>query len=430
MRTSALRSPWRSSARHAASSVAAARANSPRQYWTIPRFCDARARSAPREQRLGLIEQAERAIEIAETADDEATGSSCNPAASPASPARRRESTPDRRSAAAASRWPSSRSAIPITQCRRGSVGGSRRSDRIGAGSLPRARTRGSASTWSRNSVTLIAARAFTERATLPRASDRRARKMSSVRRRRRHNVSHARGRPAAACARGRGHGPSRSARRSDRDLRPAQDRRRHRLVGPGRPRPARQPAGGGRQRRATRVAGHVRRSATTRSRRGRFAARDGEDLPFVTVRLRGRRARAINGEERWTLAAVQRAMQRARRARHRRSRPSSTTCFSVSPDGDRQPARRPGGVGRRDGVPRQGRRDQADPNGVMRKVMLSTAEPAEEPRFLRRRLNIEGRRRPQILVLDTGLRTVSRTGRGDRSTRRSSAAIVHDGMA
>ncbi len=48
---------------------------------------------------------------------------------------------------------------------------------------------------------------------------------------------------------------------------------------------------------------------------------------------------------------------------------------------------------------------------GVKRKVMLSTAEPAEQPRFLRGRLDIKGRRRPQILVLDTGLETVEETG-------------------
>ena len=76
------------------------------------------------------------------------------------------------------------------------------------------------------------------------------------------------------------------------------------------------------------------------------------------------------------------------------------------------KPARSAGVVGRRDGLPRQCRRStKPDANGVVRKVMLSTAEPAEEPRFLRRRLNIEGRRRPQILVLDTGLRTVVEDG-------------------
>ena len=50
----------------------------------------------------------------------------------------------------------------------------------------------------------------------------------------------------------------------------------------------------------------------------------------------------------------------------------------------------------------------KADDKGVRHKVMLSTAEPAEQPRDLRQRLNLADRRRPQILVLDTGLRTVS----------------------
>ena len=51
------------------------------------------------------------------------------------------------------------------------------------------------------------------------------------------------------------------------------------------------------------------------------------------------------------------------------------------------------------------------DDKGVKRKVMLSTAEPTEQPRFLRSRLNIKSRRRPQILVLDTGLETVEENG-------------------
>ncbi|HET9665464.1 MAG TPA: S8/S53 family peptidase, partial [Desertimonas sp.] len=51
------------------------------------------------------------------------------------------------------------------------------------------------------------------------------------------------------------------------------------------------------------------------------------------------------------------------------------------------------------------------DEHGVVRKVMLSTAEPAEEPRYLRRRLDLANRRRPQILVLDTGLHTVVEDG-------------------
>ena len=51
------------------------------------------------------------------------------------------------------------------------------------------------------------------------------------------------------------------------------------------------------------------------------------------------------------------------------------------------------------------------DDKGIKRKVMLSTAEPTEQPRFLRSRLNIDERRRPQILVLDTGLETVEQNG-------------------
>ena len=63
----------------------------------------------------------------------------------------------------------------------------------------------------------------------------------------------------------------------------------------------------------------------------------------------------------------------------------------------------------------------EPDEHGVSHKVLVSTAEPAEEPRFVRRRLNISARRRPQILVLDTGLRTWS-TGTAesdDRNMRR-----------
>ena len=55
------------------------------------------------------------------------------------------------------------------------------------------------------------------------------------------------------------------------------------------------------------------------------------------------------------------------------------------------------------------------DEHGVSHKVLVSTAEPAEEPRFVRRRLNISARRRPQILVLDTGLRTVVDRDGGER---------------
>ena len=48
-------------------------------------------------------------------------------------------------------------------------------------------------------------------------------------------------------------------------------------------------------------------------------------------------------------------------------------------------------------------------PSGMM--VKLTTAEPAAEPTFLREPLNIAKRRRPRILVLDTGLRTEGGAG-------------------
>jgi hypothetical protein len=47
-------------------------------------------------------------------------------------------------------------------------------------------------------------------------------------------------------------------------------------------------------------------------------------------------------------------------------------------------------------------------------KVLLSTAEPAEKPRILAERLGLD-RRRPRILVLDTGLRTVVEERGGPR---------------
>lgn len=40
------------------------------------------------------------------------------------------------------------------------------------------------------------------------------------------------------------------------------------------------------------------------------------------------------------------------------------------------------------------------------RTVMLTTAEPTTPPPFIRPRINIEGRRRPRVLILDTGIRT------------------------
>ncbi|HET9665463.1 MAG TPA: hypothetical protein VFP09_01855, partial [Desertimonas sp.] len=40
--------------------------------------------------------------------------------------------------------------------------------------------------------------------------------------------------------------------------------------------------------------------------------------------------------------------------------------------------------------------------------VLITTAEPTVAPSYLRRRLDLEGHRRPRVLVIDTGLRTAS----------------------
>lgn len=49
--------------------------------------------------------------------------------------------------------------------------------------------------------------------------------------------------------------------------------------------------------------------------------------------------------------------------------------------------------------------------NAHGQRLMRTTAEPAIAPPFLRRPLRIEGRRRPKVLVLDSGLRTLDSAG-------------------
>jgi subtilisin family serine protease len=146
---------------------------------------------------------------------------------------------------------------------------------------------------------------------------------------------------------------------------------------------------------------------------------RDDKSQPFVAVRLPGVEREAVNGEHRWTFAAVQRAMQEL--AALDPPIPSELNHVFLgaqvvkgSPLGS--PASWAGEMAFLGNVVET----KPDANGVVRKVMLSTAEPAEEPRFLRRRLNIEGRRRPQILVLDTGLQTVV-----DNGTRRPAHKLL-----
>lgn len=64
------------------------------------------------------------------------------------------------------------------------------------------------------------------------------------------------------------------------------------------------------------------------------------------------------------------------------------------------------------------------------RPVMLTTAEPSAPPIVLRDRLDIPGHERPQVLVLDTGLRTVVTRTTADRRAEHESLGNcrVHDG--
>lgn len=62
--------------------------------------------------------------------------------------------------------------------------------------------------------------------------------------------------------------------------------------------------------------------------------------------------------------------------------------------------------------------------------VMLTTAEPAIEPAFLREPLNLPGRERPRVLILDTGLRTAGGAGQVPEHpelARDDLHVVVHD---
>ena len=136
----------------------------------------------------------------------------------------------------------------------------------------------------------------------------------------------------------------------------------------------------------------------------------DGKGLPFETVRLRDVERESINGEDRWTLSRVQQATRELAAldtpivAELNHVFLGAQTVIG-SPLG--APATWAGEMAFLGNVVET----KEDDKGVKRKVMLSTAEPTEQPRFLRSRLNIDERRRPQILVLDTGLETVEQNG-------------------
>ena len=129
-----------------------------------------------------------------------------------------------------------------------------------------------------------------------------------------------------------------------------------------------------------------------------------------MTVRLPGVERGMINGEDRWTLTRVQQAIGELA-ALETPVAAELNHVFLGAPAVKGNPLGAPASWAGEIAFLGNVVSTKPDANGVVRKVMLSTAEPAEEPRFLRRRLNIDGRRRPQILVLDTGLRTVVENG-------------------
>ena len=147
--------------------------------------------------------------------------------------------------------------------------------------------------------------------------------------------------------------------------------------------------------------------------------------LPFVTVRLPGVERGLINGEDRWTLTPVQHAI-RELAALQPPVEAELNHVFLGAPAVKGNPLGAPASWAGEIAFLGNVVSTKPDAHGVVHKVMLSTAEPAEEPRFLRRRLNIEGRRRPQILVLDTGLRTVEDSGTRRPEHKFLDCCIVH----
>jgi hypothetical protein len=147
--------------------------------------------------------------------------------------------------------------------------------------------------------------------------------------------------------------------------------------------------------------------------------------LPFVTVQLPGVERGLINGEDRWSLTPAQQAI-RELAGLEPPVGAELNHVFLGAPAVKGNPLGAPASWAGEIAFIGNVVSTKPDANGVVRKVMLSTAEPAEEPRFLRRRLNIEGRRRPQILVLDTGLRTVVEDGTRRPEHRFLDCCTVH----
>jgi subtilisin family serine protease len=134
----------------------------------------------------------------------------------------------------------------------------------------------------------------------------------------------------------------------------------------------------------------------------------DDKSLPFETVSLAAAEPDEINGEPRWSLRRV----DETRRAIASLDTPIETELNHVvfgeqvvrgNPLG--APANAAGEMTFLGRVAKTAAGNQ---------VLLSTAEPAEAPRFLPKRLGLD-RRPPRILVLDTGLRTVVEKRGGPR---------------
>jgi Subtilase family len=151
----------------------------------------------------------------------------------------------------------------------------------------------------------------------------------------------------------------------------------------------------------------------------------DGKQLPFATVRLKDVEREGINGEDRWTFSRVQQAI-RELAALEPPIVAELNHVFLGAQSVIGNPLGAPASWAGEMAFLGRVVETKPDANGRVRKVMLSTAEPTEEPRFLRRRLNIGERRRPQILVLDTGLRTLVENGTRRPEHEFLDSCVVH----
>ena len=122
-----------------------------------------------------------------------------------------------------------------------------------------------------------------------------------------------------------------------------------------------------------------------------------------TTVRLRVSEPDTINEERRWSLesaAVVRDALRRAEFVADLNHVTLGAPSVTGNPLG--APAHWAGEI------PFVGRITETKSGN---RLLLSSAEPAVAPEFLREALNIDGAKRPRVLVLDSGLRTVDGAG-------------------